>query len=310
MENETARPALAAPAPVYLIDQASAPRYNVGAMEAKEVRLAIVPLRDVLLHEEIERKRVDQLIERLRGDRILKNPPVVTEVRAPGEWTRYIVLDGASRTSALRALGCRDILVQIVDYHSPSIRLDTWHHLLLDVDPAQLRHDIEQLDCISLVDMTEAEAQAALERREIAAYLLFANGRAAGVRCPTDQAARARSLNQFVQLYERKAEMYRVATTDLEQLAAEHRRLSAVVVFPRYRPEEIIRLALNGAKVPMGITRHIIPGRALRLNLPLGVLESDQPQAEKNAWLDRWLKQKIQERHVRFYQEPVFLFDE
>ncbi len=279
-------------------------------MEAKELRLAIVPLKDVLLHEEIEQQRVERLMQRLREDRTLKNPPIVTEARAPDNWTRYIVLDGASRTSALRRLGIRDVLVQVVDYHSRDVRLESWHHLLLDLDSDQLMRDIQALDCISVEEMDESRARQELERREIIAYLLFSNGRVAGIRCAQDQYSQARALSSVVRMYERRAQMYRVSTTDLEQLAAEHHRLSAVVVFPKYRPQEIIRLAMNGAKVPMGITRHIIPGRALRVNLPLDVLESDRPLPEKNEWLDEWLKKKIQERNVRFYQEPVFLFDE
>jgi len=46
------------------------------------------------------------------------------------------------------------------------------------------------------------------------------------------------------------------------------------------------------------------------LTLPLYILESDQPLADKNAWLDQWLTAKMRARHVRYYQEPVFLFDE
>jgi L-serine kinase (ATP) / ParB family transcriptional regulator, heme-responsive regulator len=279
-------------------------------MEAKELRLSIVPLDQVFLHEEIEQKRVDGLIERLRSDRVLRNPPIVTEVKAPAAGTRYIVLDGASRTSALRAIECRDVLVQVVDYASPELRLESWNHLLLDVSPAGLRREIDDLSCIGMEEMAEAAARRALERREVIGYFKFGDGRVAGLRCSGDLAEQARALNQVVETYQRKAEVYRVSTTDLEQLAGEHRRLSAVMVFPKYRPEEIVKLALNGSNVPMGITRHIIPGRALRVNVPLTILESDQSLDEKNTWLDQWLKQKIQERRVRYYQEPVFLFDE
>ncbi len=279
-------------------------------MEAKELRLAIVPLKDVLLHEEIEQKRVDRLMQRLSDERILRNPPIVTEVRAPEDWSRYIVLDGASRTSALRALKVPDIMVQIVDYHSSQVHLQSWNHLLLDVKPDELRAEVLRIPNLDLQEMDEQTARDKLERREIICYLLFADGCVEGVICPADRYAQARALAALVKTYEKKAALYRVSTTDLEELAAKHRQLSAVVVFPRYRPEEILRLALNGAKVPMGITRHIIPGRALRINIPLDILESDQPLADKNAWLDEWLESKIRDREVRFYQEPVFLFDE
>ncbi len=281
----------------------------IAGMEARELKLKIVALQDVLLHEEIEHKRVDSLVARLKSDRVLKNPPIVTEVRQ-AEATRYIVLDGASRSSALRALNVPDMLVQIVDYHSPELRLESWNHLLLGITPQGLRRELDEVSCVVMVEMDQEQAQRELAERKILAYLKFSDGRIAGLRCGSDLAEQAHALNQVVRSYEAKVELYRVASTDLEQLVADPKRLAAVMVFPRYKPDEIVQLALNGAKVPMGITRHIIPGRALRVNLPLDILERDQPLADKNAWLDRWLQDKMRNRNVRYYQEPVFLFDE
>jgi hypothetical protein len=278
-------------------------------MNAKEVKLSIVALRDVVLHEEIEFHRVEKIKQRLREDRILKNPPIVTEVR-DGDATRYVVLDGASRTSALRALNIPDVLVQIVDYHSPALRLESWNHLLLDITPSALRQELDEVSCVSLVEMDEAQAQRELEARTILGYLKFSDGSIAGLRCSSDIKEQAHALNEIVRAYEGRAELYRVASTDFEAHVADPKRLAAIMVFPRYKPDEIVQLALNGAKVPMGITRHIIPGRVLRVNLPLEILERAQSLDDKNAWLDAWLQDKMKNRNVRFYQEPVFLFDE
>lgn len=278
-------------------------------MEAAELNLRIVSLDDVLLHEEIEFKRVEKLQERLRADRILKNPPMVAQVQEDA-MSRYIVLDGASRSSALRALNVRDILVQIVDYHSPQVKLDSWNHLLLDITPDGLRRELDEVSCIAMVEMDEAQARRELDARQILGYLKFSDGRTAGLRCSSGLAEQAHALKEVVRSYEAKVELYRVASTNLEQLVADPKRLAAVMVFPKYKPDEIIRLAMNGAKVPMGITRHIIPGRALRVNLPLDILESEQSLEEKNNWLDAWLQEKMRNRNVRYYQEPVFLFDE
>lgn len=283
--------------------------YNGHVMRAQELNLSIVPLEAILLHEEIEQKRVDKLKERLRADRVLKNPPVVTAATAE-TGTRYIVLDGASRTTALRELDVPDCLVQIVDYHSPDVRLESWNHLLLDITPDGLRRELDEVACVAMVEMNEAQARRELEERRILAYLVFSDGRSAGLRCSSDLSEQAHALNEVVRCYEAKVELYRVASTDLEKLVADPNRLAAVMVFPRYKPHEIVQLALSGARVPMGITRHIIPGRALRVNLPLELLERAEPLDAKNTWLDRWLEQKMQTRQVRFYQEPVFLFDE
>jgi hypothetical protein len=87
--------------------------------------------------------------------------------------------------------------------------------------------------------------------------------------------------------------------------------VTALIRFPSYVPEEIMRLADDGYKLPTGITRHIIHGRALRVNLPLSLLmDKKRTTEEKNAWLREWSKQKLSRRKIRYYQESTFLFDE
>ena len=276
-------------------------------MNAKELTLRVVRLDDVLLHEQIELKRVERLVQRLEDDQYLKNPPIVTDDHA-----KYVLLDGATRVTALRRIGCRDVVVQVVDYAVPGMALETWSHMLLDAPVDELFRSLRALPGLLIEPTTAEHAQAALDCRASIGTLLTRDGQAYTLRTPDDVKLekQTRLLNQVVAAYEGRSEMYRVAHTDVERLLAEHGRLSALIVFPRYRPDEIRRLALNGAKLPMGVTRHIIPGRALRVNIPLDMLRRDEPLAEKNAWLDEWMKVKMRERRVRFYQEPVFLFDE
>jgi hypothetical protein len=275
-------------------------------VNAKELCLRIVHLDDVVLHEEIENKRVAKLVTRLEQDRLLKNPPIAAQFE-----NKYIVLDGASRTTALRRLRSRDIAVQIVDYMNPGMTLETWNHMLLDAPAQGIFDAIQDLPDLFIEKTTSETADTALARRDAIASVMLSNGNVYSL-CAKENTLteQARMLNHVVAAYEGKGEMYRVAHTDVERLIAEHGRLSALVVFPRYRPEEILQIALNGSKLPMGITRHIIPGRALRINIPLDLLESDQRLEEKNTWLDEWLKKRMRERRVRYYQEPVFLFDE
>jgi hypothetical protein len=70
-------------------------------------------------------------------------------------------------------------------------------------------------------------------------------------------------------------------------------------------------LASNGHKLPTGITRHVIPGRALRVNLPLSMLMDKESTTEgKNERLRVWASQKLARLEIRYYQESTFLFDE
>lgn len=275
-------------------------------MNAKELTLRTVPLNDVLLHEQVEARRVERLITQLRSDWLLKNPPIVTQYDG-----KYILLDGATRVTALNRLHCRDVVVQIVDYAMPGLVLETWNHMLLDLPADELLDALARISGLRLQSTSAEGAEQALNDRVGIATIVQADGRVLSLVSDSPELERqAELLNQVVASYEGRGEMYRVAHTDLERLLAEHGRLTALVVFPRFHPEEIQRLALNGTKLPMGITRHIIPGRVLHINIPLAILERDQPLETKNAWLDNWMKEKMAERHVRYYQEPVFLFDE
>jgi hypothetical protein len=86
--------------------------------------------------------------------------------------------------------------------------------------------------------------------------------------------------------------------------------VSGVVMFPAWTPNDISRAATSGDLLPAGITRHVIPGRALNVNISLDMLLLDAPRASKSAWLERWLSSKITARKVRFYHEAVFVFDD
>ena len=275
-------------------------------MNVTEPILRIVPLDAVLLHEQIEQDRANQLYARFQGDWFLKNPPIVSPFA-----NKYILLDGATRCTALKRVGCRDVVVQIVDYDAPGLKLETWNHLLVDLPVSEFLQTLQRVPGLSLQATTENHANALLVHRQSLGTLLLADGRAfalqTGLATLHDQ---VQLLNHIVAAYEGRGELYRVTHANLTQLVIEYARWSALIVFPRYHPDEIRQLALNGNKLPTGITRHIIPGRAMRINIPLDVLQSDDPIEKKNQWLAEWIALKRRERHVRYYHEPVFLFDE
>jgi hypothetical protein len=63
---------------------------------------------------------------------------------------------------------------------------------------------------------------------------------------------------------------------------------------------------MAGALIPAGITRHVILcGRALRVNLPLELLDGSRTLEEANALL----QDHLSGLQPRVYQEPTILFD-
>lgn len=274
-------------------------------MKPTDVVLRIVHSSDVIGHEEVDPKRVERLAQRLQVDGVLKNPPVVVEA---GD--SYVLLDGATRVAALRKLGVGDVLVQVVDYHAPSIQLYAWCHVVVNLSKDELLKKLEALGGLDVKRMELDLARRALSLRTILCYFVLRDGTVLGAKGGMRLEAQVALLNDVVNLYRGEAEVYRVTTDEIEDLLEEYPELTAVAVFPSYSRGEIMRTSLDGAKLPMGVTRHTISGRALGLNVDVVMLDSDIPLEQKNIWLESLIKRKIKDNRVRFYPESVMRFDE
>jgi len=100
----------------------------------------IIPLNDLLLHEEVRNARVRELTEEMGEEGVLKDPITATRLR-----DRYLVLDGTHRCKALKALSCNYIVAQVVDYNGPKVKVGTWYHAFLKDDADFLRQEIRRL---------------------------------------------------------------------------------------------------------------------------------------------------------------------
>ena len=272
-------------------------------------QLLILAANALVLHEEVDARRVEPLLERLRTDRVLKNPPIAAPVNgSSGYQGRYVILDGANRTTALWRLEAAHHLVQVVDYHE--VELDTWGHLITGI-PQQVFNESLAKSGLELEPTTRQGARERLARREIAASITYPDGNVHVVHGAGSLASETEALRRLAAVYNGRAVIHRVKTDHLADLLAYYDGIAALIRFPGYTPHDILRLADDGHKLPTGITRHVIHGRALRVNLPLGILMEEQRTTEqKNEWLRDWIKQKLACREIRYYQESTFLFDE
>lgn len=280
--------------------------------------LRIIPTEALVLHEHADSKRVARLEARLRQDGFLKSPPVVAPI--PGT-ERYVVLDGANRTSALRGMGSPHVLAQVVDYKSNEVQLYTWYHLITGRTPANFLQEIRRVPNIVLQEASVELAREALAVRSILAYIVVPTERGntavylvdgvPGTEHHGPESSTA-LLNATVDTYkgDPQVAIHRVNTDNLPELLEYYDDVSGLVVFPPYKPDDILRLAEAGTKVPTGITRHIISPRALRVNVPIALLTGSQPIEEKTAWWHEQLKRKLAGNEIRLYQESTYLFDE
>lgn len=271
--------------------------------------LRFVAVEALVPHEQHDQQRSGPLVERLREQGVLRNPPIVTPL--PPDEDRFVVLDGANRATAAAAAGLPHIVVQVVRYEDPGLRLTTWHHALIELPVTELERALRAIAGLTCVPTGLRHARAVLARREAIAFVALPDQRALTLHGGGELDQRNAVLNAVVDAYRAETRFYRVASDSLADAQREHPEVTALIVFPHFEPDEVIELAMGGARLPAGITRHVIPWRALRLNVPLErMADTTEPLEAKNRWLEGWLRDKVQQRQVRFYQESTVLFDE
>jgi L-serine kinase (ATP) / ParB family transcriptional regulator, heme-responsive regulator len=270
--------------------------------------LRIVPIESLVPHEQHDAQRSEPLVRRIREAGTWLNPPVV----APMDDQRFVILDGANRHFALSALGYAYILVQVVDYESAAVELGTWHHIVSGLSWFQLLRDISKIEGIE-VDCTDLlSARAALARREGLAYAVLKDGQAYLLKSSAvTLKQRTAVLCKIVDTYKDCGVLNRISTDSLKAARQVYPDAVAIVVFPHYEPVEIIVAARDNALLPPGVSRHVVNGRAMRLNYPLEAFQENGETLEvKNQHLREWIQERVAEKRVRYYAEPMYLFDE
>ena len=269
--------------------------------------LRMLATSSMVTHEESDPRRVDKLCQRLRKEGRLKNPPIVAAI--PGT-DRYVVLDGANRTNALAKMGVPHIVAQLVSYGDPGVELDTWYHVVAGMDLDEFEAALTRITELKLLESSLEEAREALSTNQAAAYIVCESGVRQVCNSGRQIGRDVELLNRVVDAYRGRANIYRASNDIWEIQAPYYPDITALVIFPRLTPLDIIMAAREGKKIPSGITRHIIPARAVNINVSLGVLEADWTLERKREWLHEWLMERMASNAIRYYSESTFTFDE
>ncbi len=291
-------------------------RYEKLIHQGELPRLKIVPIQSILFHEETEPGRLRRVAARLEEDGVLRHPPIVA---GSPNGRRYLLLDGAHRTLGLRELGLKHVLVQIVNYSEKWIELDRWHHLLDCESPELLLEAVQAIPSVSISrHRAPAQGSPIVPRRVIYAQMIFPD-RSSLILAPEDESERESHhwlegavpvLKQLCGLYKERGLLDRISYDEFDWIQTNYQRFTALVVFPHLTKMEIQRIARSKEKLPAGITRHLIPKRALRFNLPLWLLARNLPTEELNGRLVEMILRRIEQGRIRFYSESTFSFDE
>lgn len=268
--------------------------------------LRIVPIAEILFHEDPDEERSSKLIEYIRKENRLKNPPVVATHSGNN---KYILLDGANRLTALRTLNIPDVLVQHIDLFDPGLIFLHWHHAVEKFSQDAFLEKINNLPDITITESTN-NGLATNDNGDMLCQIQFADNSIYVVHAHSDLFQRVKDLRNITDIYKGFQYMDRVSYTNLEHLKNNYAQFCALIVFRKLMKEELVEVTNHSMRIPSGITRIILPKRALRINVPLDILRFDVSTEQKNYWLQNRINEQIRDKSIRFYHEPTFLFDE
>ena len=269
--------------------------------------LQMIPTTLLVTHENADPRRVMRLSQRIDQEGCLKNPPIVAEIP---ETEKFVVLDGANRTEAFKHLKLPHIVVQLVDYYKSGVEVDTWYHVVSGLKLNDFEDALNQVRGMHLQVSSLNEARRSLKLDESIGYIICENGVRKIISEMEYESHKIQVLVDLVGTYKGKADIFRASNDIWEIQKPYYPEITALVIFPRYRPKDILSAAKNGYKVPSGVTRHIIPNRALNINIPLEVLKADWSLERKREWLNDWLMERMAANAIRYYAEPTFTFNE
>ncbi len=273
----------------------------MSILAGEKFELKLLPQNTVALHEECEDNRSGRLVERFNDENVLYNPLIVAYIN-----DKYILIDGANRFEALRQIGCKAILAQLVDYNSSNVVLKSWYHFVSFMTIKEL-----ELFCIE----SGMEFNMLLKKRKPESknelIVLSTDGCAASIMLSSDLETRLASLSLLNRYYERNFSYTRIdSDTDIANVGDLSPDEGLLFVFPDLAKEDIVAISGLRQKLPAGISRHLIPNRVLHIKILVDALKTDENIDKRNIELDKYIQHKIDSKKVRLYREPILVFDE
>lgn len=252
--------------------------------------LRVVPLERIRPHEENDPLRVERLAQRINEEGTQLNPMMCIDTES-GE---LVLLDGATRTAALIRLGLSFAVVQMLT--DDSFGLETWHHVVGECTPAEF---VEAVGAHANLRLAGDDGAPRIWTNDGACHTVYGESLSPnGV------------LSALVGAYVGRWRVNRIGEVDPSTLSSSFSDWAVLVEFPALTIEDVMKAAIGDDRLPAGITRFIVSGRALRLNIDLELLRSPGTEIEKQRMLDEMMADRAMKGRVRRYEEPVIILDE
>lgn len=270
--------------------------------------LKIIETQNIFPHEEFDVSRSEKLVESITRLNRFLNPILVAHIHDE----TYMQIDGMNRYNAIKQLGIPSILAQVIDYNDQeALEVSTWSHFN-SLPKKEFLDKIAEIDGLNIapagfrylrrryIKESGAGFLCAIVFKDLSVYRVATSG---------NLSEKIKRLCDIVHLYKKQVVRDQLPddanSIDVQELYKKN-NTSSLVIFPTFTRHQIIDLALNKrVLLPGGVTRFIIKGRCLDVNLPLEYLKSHDSIEQKNQRLKEFLNTK----KYRVYLEPTIYFE-
>ena len=244
----------------------------------------MVELDRLILHEAHDAKRLARLRRRVEAEKFQQNPVIVSAFEDD-----YLVLDGVHRVRGMVGIGCRFILVQVVELPD---KAEGWAHLLRGVTPQKL-------------ETLENSRGSTRYRQFIWPKYEYADGGNTLVGAEDRSlAGQVSALWGLQSLYPEEEVVRRVEGGARANLEAGE----ALIHYRDFTPQELVEVVRAGSVLPAGITHFRVRERVLGVRFPLEKLRGGNLDG-RNKELKSLVAERWEQNRVRYYDEPVVLFE-
>jgi hypothetical protein len=284
--------------------------------EKLRLELEVVPVESLFIHERILPSIADELIIEFKTMGYLQNPVIIDR--------NGIVLDGNHRVYVFRKLDFKTIPVCRIDYFHKNMQLRYWFRLLSNIgDVTLIKQVVEELGgWIEEADDRDSLQRLLEENRYCCG--IQQNDFFASVHFSEDKVHDAVSAYDVLEkIQDRLSEMglefdyIPCQHAHKEELCGLLKDHEIIIWTPQISKEMVVEAAKQDKVFAPKSTRHLIPARPLKVNVPTHWLREKLSLEEINNRFCQFLEGKEIKRlspgqviDGRFYEEELFVFYE
>lgn len=277
-------------------------------MKTDRFHLKVIPIKDILVHEELDPSNSLELISFLKKSQNLSNPIIVA---ALGQ-KKYLQLDGMNRIHSFKTLDLKTISSQIVDYNNQEeIELSSWLHIFAGDLKKFLNFLKKDRSLVITRGRIDQVGHRYLKESDFGRLctIVTKQGEVFFVSTAGRFFDKIKRLNYLVSYYKNNLSRgvlpYTFNHDNIGLFFDQYPGKNIIIIFPTFTPQQIIKTAKAKVLLPTGISRHLVKGRVLNINLPLSLFDNKKSLKEQNQEQDKLLLRK----RFRLYEEPTVNFE-